>query len=91
MANAYDGKIVERGEDGYEEARCAAVWNARTPERYPEVIVIARSEEDVLSAVPEARNTRFVRSRALPKRLPSALARHCAEEYVNLAALLPEL
>jgi hypothetical protein len=34
---------------------------------------------------------RFVRSRALPRGLPRALARHCAEEYANLGALLPEL
>lgn len=36
-------------------------------------------------------NRPFVRRRALPRRLPQALARHCAEEYANLAALLPEL
>ena len=36
-------------------------------------------------------NNRAVRVRALPPRLPRALARHCAEEYANLAALLPEL
>ncbi len=36
-------------------------------------------------------NRRAVRVRALPRRLPRALARHCAEEYANLAALLPEL
>ncbi len=36
-------------------------------------------------------NTPFVRHRALPKRLPQALATHCAEEYANLGALLPEL
>jgi hypothetical protein len=33
----------------------------------------------------------FVRRRALPRGLPYALARHCAEEYANLGALLPEL
>jgi hypothetical protein len=32
-----------------------------------------------------------VRRRALPVRAPQLLARHCAEEYANLAALLPEL
>jgi phloretin hydrolase len=36
-------------------------------------------------------NRPFVRRRALPRRLPEALARHCAEEYANLGALLPEL
>ncbi len=38
-----------------------------------------------------ALNNGFVRRRALPDGLPKALARHCAEEYANLGALLPEL
>lgn len=44
-------------------------------------------------ATPAARllNNRAVRRAALPAGLPQALARHCAEEYANLAALLPEL
>jgi len=36
-------------------------------------------------------NRRAVRNLALPRDLAPALARHCAEEYANLAALLPEL
>ncbi len=36
-------------------------------------------------------NRRPVRRLALPRGLPRALAEHCAEEYANLAALLPEL
>jgi len=32
-----------------------------------------------------------VRRRMLPRDAPPALARHCVEEYANLAALLPEL
>jgi DAPG hydrolase PhiG domain len=36
-------------------------------------------------------NHRAVRSRALPAKAPEALARHCAEEYANLGALLGEL
>ncbi len=36
-------------------------------------------------------NRRAVRRQALPRGLAPALARHCAEEYANLAALLPEL
>lgn len=36
-------------------------------------------------------NNRAVRRQALPVGLPQALAGHCAEEYANLAALLPEL
>jgi hypothetical protein len=37
-----------------------------------------------------ALNRRLVRNLALPRGLPPALARHCAEEYANLASLLPE-
>lgn len=36
-------------------------------------------------------NRRAVRDLALPGDLAPALARHCAEEYANLATLLPEL
>jgi FAD/FMN-containing dehydrogenase len=54
MANPHDGKVIERGEDDYERARCAAVWNARTPERYPDAIVLAEHEQDVVAAVREA-------------------------------------
>jgi FAD/FMN-containing dehydrogenase len=70
-----------RGEGGYEEARRATCWNARTPDRYPDVVVQALTEADLIAAV----------RAALPRALPHALAIHCAEEYANLAALLPEL
>jgi hypothetical protein len=36
-------------------------------------------------------NTTLVRSKAVPAAAPAALARHCAQEYTNLGALLPEL
>jgi len=36
-------------------------------------------------------NNRLVRRLALPSELPRSLAAHCAEEFANLAALLPEL
>jgi len=38
-----------------------------------------------------ALNNRLVRHATLPAGLPRALAMHCAEEYANLAVLLPEL
>lgn len=38
-----------------------------------------------------ALNRRLVRNLALPKGLPQALSRHCAEEYANLGSILPEL
>jgi FAD/FMN-containing dehydrogenase len=54
MADAYESRVLARGEGGYEQARRAAVWNARCPERYPETIVLAESEDDVVRAVAEA-------------------------------------
>lgn len=38
-----------------------------------------------------ALDNRLVRRLSLPADLPRALATHCAEEYANLAAILPEL
>jgi phloretin hydrolase len=38
-----------------------------------------------------ALNNRLIRRASLPARLPRALATHCAEEFANLATLLPEL
>jgi FAD/FMN-containing dehydrogenase len=55
MAGELSGAEFARGEDGYEEARRAAVWNARTPERYPDTIVQAGDERDLVSAVRMAR------------------------------------
>jgi FAD/FMN-containing dehydrogenase len=51
MANRFQGRAFRRGEDGYEAARCAAVWNARTPQRFPDLIVQAEVEEDLVRAV----------------------------------------
>jgi hypothetical protein len=36
-------------------------------------------------------NTRFVKQRIVPKTIRLAMAMHCAQEYANLAKLLPEL
>ena len=55
----FDGEVLERGGPDYEVARRATVWNARAPDRFPDVIVRAASEEDVVRAV------RYARERAL--------------------------
>ena len=47
----FEGSVFARGEDGYEDARQAAAWNARKPHRFPEVIVQALSDADVVAAV----------------------------------------
>ena len=45
-----------RGEAGYEEARRGHMWNRRVPKRYPDVVVQAQNEQDVVSAVRLARH-----------------------------------
>ena len=45
------GRHFFRGEDGYEAARRATVWNARTPDRFPDVIVQAHDADDVVAAI----------------------------------------
>ncbi|TKD01547.1 FAD-binding oxidoreductase [Polyangium fumosum] len=51
----HEGRTFRRGAPGYEERRRATMWNARVPDRYPEVIVQARTERDVVAAVKLAR------------------------------------
>jgi len=51
-----DGRVVRRGEEGYEHLRRGAVWHAGVPDRFPEIIVLASSEEDVVAAVRLARS-----------------------------------
>jgi FAD/FMN-containing dehydrogenase len=52
---AVRGPVVRRGERDYEPTRRAMLWNARKPERYPELIVTATSRDDVRAAVWMAR------------------------------------
>ncbi|MFN8160230.1 MAG: FAD-binding oxidoreductase [Solirubrobacterales bacterium] len=51
MTAELDGRVLRRGDPGYEEARRDAVWNALRPEGRPEAIVLAASERDVVAAV----------------------------------------
>jgi len=50
-SDGINGSTFARGAPGYEDARRAAVWNARTPERYPDLVVRAENEDDVVAAV----------------------------------------
>jgi FAD/FMN-containing dehydrogenase len=44
-------RILWRDEPGYEDVRRQAAWNARKPDRYPDVIVQPASGEEVAAAV----------------------------------------
>ncbi|MGV0838184.1 FAD-binding oxidoreductase [Mycolicibacterium thermoresistibile] len=48
---ALSARSFRRGEDGYEQARRATVWNGLVPERFPDVIVQATTVDDVIDAV----------------------------------------
>ncbi|MFI5302703.1 MAG: FAD-binding oxidoreductase [Polyangiales bacterium] len=45
------GQTFRRGDAGYEAARRETMWNARVPSRFPEVIVQANDERDVVDAL----------------------------------------
>ncbi|GGU76131.1 oxidoreductase [Streptomyces albospinus] len=53
------GTLIRRGDPGYEAERERAVWNLRTPRRFPDAIVRAATEADVAHAV------RYARARGL--------------------------
>lgn len=55
MEGGFSGQIFTREEAGYEEARSATVWNGRTPPRFPDLVVQAKGEEDLVQGVRLAR------------------------------------
>jgi FAD/FMN-containing dehydrogenase len=56
MAPAIEGPVVWRGDQQYEATRQSMLWNALKPARFPEAIVSAASEADVVAAVELARS-----------------------------------
>ena len=45
------GRLVLRGEPGYERARVGRVFNARRPDRYPAAVLLAADDDDVIAGV----------------------------------------
>ena len=45
------GRLVLRGEPGYEQARVGRVFNARRPDRFPAAVLLAADEDDVIAGV----------------------------------------
>jgi FAD/FMN-containing dehydrogenase len=45
------GRHFFHGDEGYENARRATVWNQRVPDRYPDLIVQAANADDVVATV----------------------------------------
>lgn len=55
VAADIEGTLIRRGDPGYEDARTGAVWNEVTPRRFPDVLVRAATEADVVHALTWAR------------------------------------
>jgi FAD/FMN-containing dehydrogenase len=55
----FEGRFVERGSPEYEAARTAALFNTRYPSRYPNAILEAVSEADVVAGVRLAKDRRW--------------------------------
>ncbi|MBT2225748.1 FAD-binding oxidoreductase [Nonomuraea sp. NEAU-A123] len=47
----FTGRLVGRYDPGYERLRRAAIWNARRPDRFPDLILLAADEADVARGV----------------------------------------
>ena len=45
------GRLLLRGEPGYEQARVGRVFNARRPDRFPAAVLLAADEDDVITGV----------------------------------------
>jgi FAD/FMN-containing dehydrogenase len=45
------GRLVLRGEPGYEQARTGRIFNARRPDRFPAAVLEARGDDDVIEGV----------------------------------------
>src|SRR5262245_3724643 len=56
MLAGLDGPVTWRGDRDYEPTRRGMLWNAWKPARFPDLIVRASSEQDVVAAVTFARS-----------------------------------
>ena len=56
MTMGIEGPVVWRGDHYYEQTRRSMVWNELKPNRFPEAIIKATSEADVVAAVKLARS-----------------------------------
>jgi FAD/FMN-containing dehydrogenase len=55
MSTRIEGRVLRRGDYRYESRRRETCWHAGVPDRYPEVIVLANNDDDVVAAVRLAR------------------------------------
>lgn len=53
---AIEGRLLIRGDEGYEDARVGRIFNARRPDRYPAAILEAATVDDLVAGVRLARD-----------------------------------
>jgi FAD/FMN-containing dehydrogenase len=51
LAGRLAGRLLLRGDPGYEQARTGRIFNARRPDRFPAAVLLAASDADVVSGV----------------------------------------
>lgn len=56
MTTEITGSVFRRNDAGYEQARRKTVWHQGVPDRFPQIIVQAKNEQDVIAAVKLARS-----------------------------------
>ena len=47
----FTGRLVRRGDPGYERARTGRIFNARRPDRFPAAVLLAADDHDVIEGV----------------------------------------
>ena len=47
----FKGRLLHRGEPGYEQARTGRIFNARRPDRFPAAVLLAADDDDVIEGV----------------------------------------
>jgi FAD/FMN-containing dehydrogenase len=71
-----EGKIIRRQDEDYEFWRQHMVWHLSKPDRYPDMIVRAKSEQDIINAVQHAaKNKLKVTTRSSGHNAPGAALR----------------
>ena len=51
ISAGFSGRLIMRGEPGYEDARVGRIWHANRPDRFPAAILMAQSEVDLVNGV----------------------------------------
>ena len=59
LASQLQGKVITRSDELYETWRRGMIWQKAKASRYPDIIVQARSEQDVIRAVNHARENKL--------------------------------